>query len=160
MRIPTQKLSQRPGSLLSWRSRSQASGGFTLIETLVVLVMASMLIAGAMGALLSLDLCSRRSADYVAALSVVEAKLEDVRAATYKPPNGNFALSTTYLTNSDSIALNQAGATFLVAGTLITKLEPVAAGHLITVTGTFQEPRKTLTISLQTLVNQYSGGYQ
>ncbi len=158
MRISTTTL--RRASILSSPSSRQAKQGFTLIETMVVLVMISMLIAGAMGALLSLDLCSRRSADYVAALAVVEAKMEDIRAATYNPPNANFSSTTKYLTNSDSIALNQAGATFLVAGTLISKLEPIAGGHLITVTGTFQEPKKTLTVSLQTVVNKFSGGYQ
>src|SRR5438876_4892017 len=89
-----------------------ATQGFTLIETMVVLVLVSLLIAGAMGSLLSLDLCSRRSADYVAAMAVVEAKMEDVRAATYNPPSTNFNSSPVYLTNSDSVALNQAGATF------------------------------------------------
>src|SRR5436190_10009327 len=111
---------------------------FTLIETMVVLVLVSLLIAGAMGALMSMDLCSRRSADYIAALAIVEAKVEDIRAATYNPPNGtNFSSVTTWLTNSDSISLNQAGTTFKVAGTLISKIEPVAGGHLITVTGNF-----------------------
>jgi hypothetical protein len=118
------------------------------------------LIAVGMGALFSMDLCTRRQADYNAALSVVEAKIEDIRAATYNPPNSPWLSTAVNLTNIDSVALNQAGVTFQVPGTLISTITPVAAGHLVTVTGTFQEPRKVLTITLQTVVNSYSAGQQ
>jgi hypothetical protein len=81
-------------------------------------------------------------------------------AATYNPPNGNFGASTTYLTNSDFMSLDQAGTTFKVPGTLISEIKPIASGHLVTVTGTFQEPRGTIVVSLQTVVNKYSAGQQ
>jgi len=113
-----------------------------------------------MGAIISMDTCTRRTADYNAALAVVEAKIEDIRAATYNPPNSPWTSSTVSLTNSSSVDLNQAGVTFLVPGTVVSTITPVAAGHLVTVTGTFQEPRGALTISLQTLVNQYAAGQQ
>jgi len=119
-----------------------------------------LLMVAGMGALFSMDLCSRRTADYNAALAVVEAKVEDIRAATYNPPASPWTSSTVYLTNSDSISLDKAGVTFKVPGTLVSKIEPIASGHLVTVTGTFQEPRVTLTVSLQTVVNKYSGGQQ
>lgn len=133
---------------------------FSLVEVLVVMGLAMILIVGGLGGLLGMNLCSRRTADYNAALAVVEAKVEDVRAATYNPPNSPWTSGTVYLTNSDSIALNQAGVTFKVPGTVITKIEPVGAGHLVTVTGTFTEPRRSLSVTLQTLVNKYSSGQQ
>jgi len=143
------------------RTLKSPSEAFTLVEVLVVMGLTGFLIVAGMGSLFSMDLCTRRTADYNAALAVVEAKIEDVRAATYNPPHGtNFNASTVWLTNSDSIALDKAGVTFQVPGTLVTKIEPVAWGHLVTVTGTFQEPRLAFTITLQTLVNKYSGGQQ
>jgi Tfp pilus assembly protein PilV len=134
--------------------------GFTLMEVLIVMGLVMMLIAVGMGAMFSMNLCTRRTADYNAALAVVEAKIEDIRAATYNPPNSPWTSSTVYLTNNTSVALDQAGVTFKVAGTVISTITPVAAGHLVTVTGTFKEPRGALTISLQTIVNSYSGGQQ
>lgn len=120
-----------------------------------------LLMVAAMGALFSMDLCTRRTADYNAALAVVEAKVEDVRAATYNPPTGtNFNSTTVCRTNSSSIALDKAGVTFQVPGTIVYTIQPIASGHLVTVTGTFQEPRQVLTVSLQTVVNVYSGGQQ
>jgi prepilin-type N-terminal cleavage/methylation domain-containing protein len=133
---------------------------FSLVEVMVVMGLVLILIVGALGGLLGMDLCSRRTADYNAALAVVEAKVEDVRAATYNPPNSPWTSSTVYLTNNSSIALNQAGATFQVPGTVITKIEPVANGHLVTVTGNFAEARKPISVALQTLVNKWSGGQQ
>lgn len=124
-----------------------------------MLLLSILTIAG-LGAIFSMDLCSRRLADHTAAMAVVEAKIQDIKAATYNPPNAPFGASTVYITNSDSISLNQAGTTFNVPGTLISEIKPVAAGHLITVTGTFQEPRGNITVQLQTLVNKYSGGQQ
>jgi len=119
-----------------------------------------MLMLAGFGAIFSMDLCSRRQADYNAVLAVVEAKVQDIRAATYNPPNANFGTNTTYLTNSDAVSLNHAGVTFLISGTLRSELKPVASGHLVTVTGTFQEPQGALTVSLQTLVNKFSGGQE
>ena len=118
-----------------------------------------LMVAG-MGALLSMGYCTRRTADYNASLAVVEAKIEDIRAATYNPPNSPWTSSTVYLTNDSSVDLNQAGIAFQVPGKVVSKFEPVSSGHLVTVIGTFQEPRLALTVSLQTLVNKYSAGQQ
>src|SRR5258706_906448 len=129
--------------------RAQARA-FTLIEVMVTMLLLSILTIAGMGAIYSMDLCSRRLADYTAATALVEAKIQDIKAASYNPPNAPFGASTVYITNADSISLNQAGTSFKVPGTLISEIKPVAAGHLITVTGTFQEPRGNLTIQLQT----------
>jgi type II secretory pathway pseudopilin PulG len=146
--------------LLARRTARFPEEAFTLIETMVVLLLVSLLIMAGLGSIFSMDLSSRRLADYTAAMAVVEAKIQDIRAATYKPPNSPFGTNTIYLTNSGSISLDKAGATFKVSGTIISEIKPVAAGHLVTVTGTFAEPRKPLVVSLQTVVNTYSGGQQ
>jgi prepilin-type N-terminal cleavage/methylation domain-containing protein len=142
-------------------SRTQTSQmGFTLVEVMVVMGLAGILIVSGTGALFSLDLCSRRTADYSAAEAVVEAKIEDIRAATYDPPNSPWLSTTTYLTNSSSVALDKAGVIFQVPGTVVSKFEPIAYGHLVTVTGTFDEPRGTISVSLRTVINKYSGARQ
>jgi prepilin-type N-terminal cleavage/methylation domain-containing protein len=140
----------------------QASqSGFNLVEVMVVMALAGILLVAGMGALFSLDLCSRRTADYNAALAVVEAKIEDIRASSYEPPNSPWLTGPFVKTESASVALDKAGVTFQVPGTLVSKFEPWGNyGHRVTVTGTFDEPRGSLTITLQTVINQYSCGRQ
>jgi prepilin-type N-terminal cleavage/methylation domain-containing protein len=133
---------------------------FTLVETMVVMLLLTILMVAGFGGLYTMDLHSRRVADYTAAMSVVEAKIQDIKAVYYNPPIYPFTTTNVYVTNSDSISLDKAGTTFKVAGTLVSEIKPVSAGHLVTVTGTFQEPRGALTVSLQTLVNKFSGGQQ
>src|SRR2546423_1174710 len=90
------------------------TGGYTLTEGLIVVLLLGILIVAGFAAALSMDTCSRRAGDYIAATAVVEAKIRTIQASTYNPPNANFGASTTYLTNSDSVALDKAGTTFLV----------------------------------------------
>lgn len=145
--------------LLSRRRRGGwATSGATLVEVMVVTALLTILMAAAAGSIYSGKLISRRLSDYTAALAVVQAKMEDIRAATYNPPNAPFGSTAVTLTNSSSIDLSQTGATFIVSGTVTSKIEPIASGHLVTVTGTFQTPRKPMIIILQSVVNKYSGG--
>lgn len=148
------------GSLSFSGMRKSRRGGYTLVEVMVVLALLTALIAGATGALYSSNLISRRLSDYTAAFAVVEAKLEDIRAGTYNPPNSPFGFTPVTLTSSTTIALDQAGVNFIVPGTLTSRIEPVASGHLVTVTGVFQTRRRPITVVLQTVVNRYSAGQQ
>jgi prepilin-type N-terminal cleavage/methylation domain-containing protein len=143
-------------------SRTQTSqSGFNLVEVMVVMALAGILMVAGMGALFSLDLCSRRTADYNAALAVVEAKLEDIRASTYSPYNSPWLSAPYSKTESASVALDKAGVTFQVPGTLVSKFEPCGIyGHLVTVTGTFDEPRGSISVTLRTVINQYTSGRQ
>jgi prepilin-type N-terminal cleavage/methylation domain-containing protein len=159
MKFSTEQSRGEIAALAQSRGR-RARAGFTLIETMIVTLLVAIMVATSMGALLSMSLCANRSADYVAASAIVQAKLEDIRGATYNPPNAPFNSYTTNRTYSDSVSLDKAGVNFKVAGTLTARFEPVSGGHLVTVTGTFTEPRKTLTVTMQTLVNKYSGGQQ
>ncbi|NBP86161.1 MAG: replication-associated recombination protein A, partial [Mycobacteriaceae bacterium] len=82
-----------------------------------------------------------------AAMALVEAKIYDVRAVYYNPPNYPFTTNVVTITNQNEIDLNEAGTTFLVPGTLLTKIEPQGTlGHLVTVTATFQTPRLPMTV--------------
>ena len=139
---------------------NQSARGYTLVEVMVVAALLTSLMVVAAGSIYSGNLVSHRLAAYTAGFAVVQAKVEDIRAATYNPPNSPFGASAVVLTNASSIALDQAGATFVVSGTVTSKIEPVASGHLVTVTGTFQTQRSPITVTLQTVVNKYSAGQQ
>lgn len=127
---------------------------------LVVTALILLLVVSATSAIYFMDQAARRLADHTAGTGLVEAKVQEIRAATYNPPQYPFA-STNVSTNYNvSISLNQAGQTYRVPGTIAVLIQPVSAGHLITVTGTFQTPGKPMSIQLQSLVNRLSGGQQ
>lgn len=151
---------QRPPG--QWKSQLWPRVGqqaFTLAEVMVVMGLTMILVIAGMRAILAMNLATRRTADYNAALAVVQAKIENIRAATYNPPNFPWTSATVTLTNDRAISLDEAGVTFQVPGTVISTIKPVSAGHLVTVTGTFQQSRQEpLTVSLQTIVNTYSAG--
>ena len=138
----------------------QSAKGFTLVEVLVVITLLTLLMGAAASSIASGKLIARRLSDYTAALSLVQAKVDDIRAANYNPPTSPFGASAVVLTNATSIDLNQAGTAFVISGTVTSTITPVTAGHLVTVTGTFQTRRKPITVSLQTVVNKYSAGQQ
>ena len=137
-----------------------AKKGYTLVEVIIVMGLLTLLMATAASSIATGRNISRRLSDFTAATTVVQAKLQDIRAATYNPPNSPFTSAVVVLTGTSSIALDQAGAKFIVPGTITSRIEPVTAGHLVTVTGTFQTRRQPITVSLQTVVNKYSGGQQ
>ncbi len=136
---------------------------FTLIEVLVTMALVVVLMASSFSALIFLNRSSSSLASHVAATAAVQGQLEKVRALTYNPPNGSyFKSTTTRWTNNQAIFLSKEGTNLLVAGTIIAEIQPSgthgAAGHLVTVTGTFATPGKPTVVSLQTLVNRFSGG--
>jgi len=149
---------------LGFASRRNAgrtsTGGYTLIEVMVVTALLTILATVAFASIYTGKQIARRMTDYTAALQIVEAKMQDIRVATYNPPTAPFGSTATTITNNYSIDLNQTGATFIVSGTVVSKFEPIANGHLVTVTGTFQTPHKPITVTLQSVVNKYSGGQQ
>lgn len=132
--------------------------GFTLMEIMVVMALATIMVISIFSGVISMKMNSSRLADYTSMVAIVEAKVQDIRGATYNPPNSPFGSTTIYLTNQNSIALDKAGVSFQIPGTVISKIEPVAGGHLVTVTGTFQAPKLPISVTLQTVVNKYSGG--
>ena len=147
-------------SFLTFRAAPGSARAFTLMEVMVVMALMTILIVSGFSAILSMKVWSNRLAQYTAAVAVVEAKVEDLRAKTYKPPIAPFGQKTTVVTESGSIDLNQAGAKFLISGTVVSRIEAKPSGHLITVTGTFAAPHKPIVVTLQSVVNKYSGGQQ
>jgi prepilin-type N-terminal cleavage/methylation domain-containing protein len=145
--------------------RRQRQAGFTLTEIMIVMVLLTILLISSFTAIYFNTQASFKLADRTAIVSLVRAKLEAVRAASYNPPDTNFKSTPVYLTNSHSIALNKAGTAFLVSGTITTKIEEAKSGtntvgHLVTATGTFVTAGKPISVQLQTVVNKFSGGQQ
>jgi len=141
-------------------SGHQSTGGYTLVEVMVVTALLTLLMVAAAGSISAGKLISTRLSDYTAAMAVVEAQIDNIRSTTYNPPTSPFTSSTVVLTNTSSIALNQAGATFIIPGTITSTIQPIASGHLVTVSGTFQTRGKPITVSLQTVVNTFAAGQQ
>src|SRR5437588_12639862 len=103
MKLPAENSRRDRGPILAARHGCPGEEGFTLTEVLIVMMLLGVLIIGGFGAALSMDTCTRRAADYIAATAVVEAKVRTIQASTYNPPNANFGSSPIYKTNSDSI---------------------------------------------------------
>lgn len=135
------------------------SGGFNLAEVMVAMGLITILIIGSFGSILGLKGMVRRTADSTAGMALAEAKIHDIRATLYPGTSGIFsAATTTTYTDNVSVALNSAGAEFLVPGTVSSTIQPVLGGHLVTVTVVIRERNQFLTNRLQTVVNAYSGG--
>ena len=158
--MPCAGATRAMGGVFGRHPKPRSLGGYTLVEVMIVSALLGILMIAVAGSLSTGNVISRRLADYTAAMAVVQAKMEDIRAATYNPPTSPFTASTVILTNVSSIDLDQAGTKFVVSGTITSKIEPVTSGHLVTVTGTFQTRNKPITVSLQTVVNKYSAGQQ
>jgi type II secretory pathway pseudopilin PulG len=134
---------------------------FTLVETLVVSGLLVTVIASALAATVQMEVSSARTSECNASMAVVEAKAQDIRAWKYTPGIYPFTSNVVYFTNTDTIDLDKAGAKFLVSGKVVSKIEYAGSlGHLITITGTFQTSRLAITQTVQTVVNQFSGGQQ
>src|SRR5438874_10588357 len=89
------------GQMAVKRPRTSLAG-FTLVEVMVAMLLFGILLVAALGGLFSMDLSSRRLADNTAAMTIVEAKVQDIKGLYYNPPNAPFGAGTVYLTNSSS----------------------------------------------------------
>jgi prepilin-type N-terminal cleavage/methylation domain-containing protein len=136
--------------------------GFTLVEVMVTMFLLVILVTATLGSIASMQQSSTRVSYYNAAMAILEAKANDVRAVYYNPPNYPFTTgSTVTITNQYNVALNESATTFLIPGTLVTRIQYCGSmGHLVTITANFQASGLPLTASLQTFVNKYSGGQQ
>jgi type II secretory pathway pseudopilin PulG len=133
--------------------------GFTLLEVVIGIAMLLMLIVSAIGAITLLDRASRSQAEDTTALEIAQGKLEEFQATKYNPPVSPFVSSATWTTNQIILALNKTGTNTRAAGLLISKVEPVANGHLVTVSVKFTNMNVTpVTAQLQTLINHHSPG--
>jgi len=134
---------------------------FTLVEAMASVALLSILVTTCGIGIFTMLRMAGRTADYTAITAVVEAKVQDIRSATYNPPNYPWSTNTIYITNANRVALDKSGVSFLIPGTVTSKIEPVGvSGHMVTVTGTFVSSSKPITISIQSVVNKFSGGQQ
>jgi type II secretory pathway pseudopilin PulG len=134
--------------------------GFTLVEVMIVIGLLVLLVIAGIGATTAMQMSSRRLSDHTSARAAVQARLQAVRAASYKPPNFPFTAGVVYLTNDASIYLDKTGEKFLVSGKVTTKIEPVTTGHLVTVSGRFPIGKRVVSVELSSVVNKFSGGQQ
>jgi prepilin-type N-terminal cleavage/methylation domain-containing protein len=129
---------------------------FTLIEIMITTVLLVMLVTSGLFALAQLDRFSRRNAEFTSVLSLVSGTLEGLKASTYNPPVPPFGPDVNVSTNLTKIALSQDGKSYTMDGMVVTRIEPVANGHLITVTGYFTNWNLPYVVTLQNVLNSYS----
>jgi len=142
------------------RPSARLARGFTLIEIMITVALLLILMVSSLSAILFFRGSAARLATYTAAGAVVEGRVEAIRSATYNPPNYPFTASTVTSNFNETIWLSKKGTNFLVPGTVQCQIKPVTGGHLVTATGTFATPGKPTVVSLQTIVNKFSGGQQ
>jgi len=89
-------------------------------------------------------------------MSLVSGTMEELRGYEYNPPVDPFGLESVTTTNTHDIALSNDGTSYLIQGMVVTTVEPVSYGHLITVTGYFTNWNLPYTVTLQNVLNSYS----
>lgn len=134
--------------------------GFTLVEVMIVVALVVMLIIAGIGATTAMQMSAKRVSDHTSVRAVVQARLQAVRAASYRPPNFPFTAAVVTLTNNAAIYLDKTGQKYLVAGQVKTRIEPVPTGHLVTVSGRFPVGKRVIAVELSSVVNKFSGGQQ
>jgi hypothetical protein len=146
----------------SRRSGAVSRRAYTLVEVLIALLLTIMLIASSLSAILFLNVRSARLAYYTEGATLVQRKMEAIQGTSYNPPNYPFTWTNVWITNHTKYGLDKGGTNLALASTIISKIEPVAAGHFVTVTGTFDAPTANhpIVIQLQTVLNVFSGGQQ
>ena len=137
---------------------SAARSAFTLLEVLIASGLLLALVLAGMNALFVMDNSARRLAQLTSAMALVQGKLEEVRTNDYNPPLAPFTASATVTSNAVSISLDKGGTQYQVPGSLITRIEPVASGHLVTVSASFNSLGSPVQAQLQTVLNKFSGG--
>jgi Tfp pilus assembly protein PilV len=138
--------------------RRPGPAGFTMIEALIALSLFMLMMGAGFAAILTLDRSSRWLADHVSAAAIAGGRMEEVRSWPYSPPAAPFGSSTVTLTTTESIALDKAGVSFRLPGTVTTLIQPVAAGHLVTVTASFTNGSHRVSAQVQTVLNKHTGG--
>jgi prepilin-type N-terminal cleavage/methylation domain-containing protein len=148
------------GACLKTGAQCLKTGAFTLPEVLVSAVILGIAFTSAYLGVTDWMLLSHRTGDYTAGMALVQAKMFDIRATDYPGTNGVFSTtSATTNINTVSVDLNKGGTTFLVPGTLTSVIQPITWGHLVTVSLVVKEVDGSyISNSLQTVVNNYSGG--
>src|SRR6188508_2376659 len=99
MKFCIKRSAKQRGTAPSWHRVSHTDGAFTLIETMIVVLLLSALITAVTAGIISMNRGSKRLASYTAALAMAEAKIHDVQAASYNPPVYPFAATNVVISN-------------------------------------------------------------
>jgi prepilin-type N-terminal cleavage/methylation domain-containing protein len=134
------------------------AGGFTLIEILVTLAMLLLLLIGALGTITLLDRSSRRQGQHTTALEVAQGKLDEFLSQVYNPPVPPYSSTNYYQSNWVTLAANKSGTATSTFASVISLVQPVLNGHVVTVTVSFTNYDQLVNVQLQTLINRHSGG--
>ena len=129
---------------------------FTLIEVLITTVLLLMLVTSGLYALAQMDHTGRRISEYTSVASIASGALEDIKAQPYNPPLGPFGPKASVTTNMIAIGLSKDGTNYAFSGAVITRIEPVADGHLITVQANFTNWNRPYNVTVQNVVNAFS----
>ena len=144
------------------RTRARVRGdqnAFTIIEGLVVTFLSMLLVIAGLGAVMLFDKLTRRMALQEAAVVIAEGQLEQYRSVNYTN-SGVFGSSSYYQTNMVTFSLNDQGTRYSVTGRVVNYFQPVTAGHLLTSSVDYTQINQRVSVSLQTLMNNYTGGQQ
>lgn len=144
------------------RTHTRARGGrdaFTIMEGLIVTFLSMLLVIAGLGAVMLFDRLTRRMALQEAAVVIAEGQLEQYRSVAYT--NTTTFKSTSYFeTNMITFSLNDQGTRYSVTGRVVNYFQPVTAGHLITSSVDYTQINQRVSVSLQTVLNNYTGGQQ
>jgi hypothetical protein len=145
-----------PQSLTADPSRHRNRHGLTVVEVIVAIGLLSLLMAAGLTAITTLKNTARRQGTYNSVLALVEGKQEWFRSQLYTPPTAPFLATTNTITETVNLSLNEDGVANVIVVTLTSTAEVVSAGHRVTVTATYTQRGKPVTITLQTVVNAHS----
>jgi type II secretory pathway pseudopilin PulG len=145
-----------PQSLTDGPSRHRLRHGLTVVEVIVAIGLLSLLMAAGLTAITTLKNTARRQGTYNSVLALVEGKQEWFRSQLYTPPTAPFLATTNTITETANLSLNEDGVANVIVVTLTSTAEVVSAGHRVTVTATYTQRGKPVTITLQTVVNAHS----
>ena len=147
----SQPLGANPGG-------NRRHAGFTLIEIVMVMVLAAVLIVAALSTVQLLDRSSRRQGLDTTALELAQGKIEELQATAYNPPLTPYYATNSTVTSNVVLLLDKTGTSNLVTGVMTTTIAPLTSGHLVTVIVAATNANQTLVAQLQTLINKNTGG--
>ena len=123
-----------------------------------MLVLLVPVVVAGIGAVMLMDRASRSQAQDTTALELAQGELEDFQATAYSPPTAPFTSTNYTRSNYVTLALDKYGTSTWTAASVVSKVQPVVNGHLVTVTVSFTNYNKKVNLQLQSLVNKLSAG--
>ena len=146
----------------TWAGRDPLNAtGFTLVEVVIVVALFLMLMIGTFNALTLNYRATKRQAEIETALQAAQGKLESYRGRRYTYPGPDFSTNSYVLSSTVDIALDQYGSKIVTKAPMTTTVAPFKygtnnVGHLVTTSITLTNGKPARTITLKTLVNEFT----